>query len=124
MIVRAPGAYSKHDQGVILDSSYEMLDSFQSARGSYSWNMHEFKIIDNGRRALYLDGAPYFANDMAVGNESLPTGWVYDIGFREMDLVTKRNVFEWWALDHDVLVSDSSEPGAPGGTPYQAFDYL
>ena len=85
--------------GFILDNSYSMTTKVYPPPASTQFNMHEFKVLGNGCRALHFMVRPKFADVTALDIE-VEEGWIADVGFREVDISSRATLFEWWALDH------------------------
>jgi Arylsulfotransferase (ASST) len=89
--------------GFILDDAYGLRLKFPmtEAPDIYS-NMHEFRIINDGRSVLLIVG-------MATPNVSdrhPSAGPIGSNGFREIDIATGKILFDWRSLEH-IEVSES-----------------
>lgn len=91
---------------VILDETYNTNRLVDMVGNNSGTNMHDFNLIDNGKRALFLT-----AVDLEEMLVSLPwfngicnVGWQ---GFKEVDVDTGEVVFEWNAKDH-ISLSEST----------------
>lgn len=72
----------------------------------------EFKVIEDGRTALYNVHHPervVIPPELNVTH--IPVGWVSNVGFREVDTHTGDIKFEWWSFGQDkVSLTESSYP--------------
>ncbi|OQE35363.1 hypothetical protein PENCOP_c013G08935 [Penicillium coprophilum] len=82
--------------GVILDSHYQIVRTFQSQGGS---DIHEFALVDDGRRALVTR---YKSRVHDFGDLPNPQGLMtaMDGIFTETDLGTNFVTFQWSSLNH------------------------
>lgn len=105
---------------VILDNTFNVVDEVFVPNIQTAFNMHEFKMLGN-RRACYVAirtvNADFEALEKDYGGVS---GLIADTGIQEVDLNTKRILFEWWPSDHisldDSTVAVSRTRGPwPGG---------
>lgn len=83
-----------HGEAFILDHTYNIHKLVDMVGNNTGPNMHDFNLIDNGRRALFLT-----AQDNEETRVSLPwfngtcqVGWQ---GFKEVDVATGEVIFEW-----------------------------
>lgn len=109
--------------GVVLDNSYRFVQNVDERTGRGVMNMHEFNIIDDGRRALMITFGSKFV-DVDLGDDAPRKMFVGNNGFSEVDTSTGLPVFSWWALDHihpsESTVDHPSEPGHVGS----AWDFF
>ena len=80
------------------------------AEAPRSPNMHEFRIINDGRSALVIVGII----------SKRPVGLVTSSGFREVDIATGETLFDWMSLRHINISESMIEPTDPRAT----IDYL
>lgn len=59
--------------------------------------MHEFKVIEEGHRALQIFAKTELADTTDVTDTEMNAGLIYNMGVREFDLNTSETIFEWWA---------------------------
>lgn len=111
--------------GHFLDTSYNYHGHpVYQPNGRGIMNMHEFRTIGDGKRALTVtheskffnvnDGSPMYDMQMFVGNN----------GFSELDLATGETVFSWWALDHVHIFETESGQPVNAGTPESPWDFF
>ena len=106
-------------EGIILDPSYSVVKRLPLSIGDGGFNMHEFKVINDGRTALAESGNRKLVDfsKVGLGQES---GYIMDGIFVEMDLVTGKEVFRWQSSDH-VPSNESYTARSPFD---KAWDYL
>lgn len=100
--------YLPSGAGLILDSSLNVSHEVRSMRGSGIEDMHEFNVIENGKRALMITHQSHY-RQFSRGNGYSSRGPLRSIGnpgFVEVDVETGEAIFEWWAIDH-ILPIDS-----------------
>ncbi|PKY08961.1 hypothetical protein P168DRAFT_301562 [Aspergillus campestris IBT 28561] len=85
--------------GVIMDRRYRIVKTVVPGGGMASSDMHEFKLIDNGRHAL-VTVYQQRAFDLSAWNVRTGIGWVMESVFQEVDVETGAVRFEWRSLDH------------------------
>ena len=92
--------------GFIMNSSFSMTETIYAPKTIAIFNMHELNIIEEGRTALHIIQKADFVDvsELGLGQDA---GWVANIGFREVDMVTGKTKFEWWAVDHVLLEASS-----------------
>ncbi|PPJ52088.1 hypothetical protein CBER1_10040 [Cercospora berteroae] len=97
-------------KAVIIDDSLQMSSSYElDSNSGMSLNMHEFNIINNGKTVLYLTKRSIERDitGFKQSSTSSQSGRIVDNGFVEVDLASKKVLFQWWAADH-VPFTDSS----------------
>ncbi|KIX97498.1 uncharacterized protein Z520_06950 [Fonsecaea multimorphosa CBS 102226] len=93
--------YSKEQSGFIINEKYQVVQEITLSR---TYNMHEFNSVGNNRILIATSGdADVDLTDMGMPNHTIR---VKSGGFREWDITTGKNVFEWWINDH-ISVNDS-----------------
>ena len=118
-----------HGHGVIMDKHYRFVKSVEPP-GSYqaSSDMHEFMVIDGGKRALmtqYLRSVHNLCQyDICYG-----LGYIQQGAFHEVDVETGESIFEWKSLDHvDIEESyvppRSTEISGSGEQQHSPWDYF
>lgn len=83
-----------HGYGVIMDNSYTIVKTVDSVGNNAAPNMHDFNLINDGKTALMLT-----TEDAVATHVDLPwysgTCKVKYQGFKEVDVETEEDVFEW-----------------------------
>lgn len=82
--------------GILLDNSFQTVGELPAPIRMHNLNMHELNLLDNGTKAIHILHEP-IERDLSDVKPGLKSGWVMDIGFREIDLITGELTFEWWA---------------------------
>jgi hypothetical protein len=102
--------------GVIMDNTYRIIQEVKSPTEQYAFNMHELKVLpgtsERGLTALHIMNRMALQDVRSLGIKGLDKGYVGDTGFREVELVTGKTVFEWWPAEHISL--DESLGGKEG----------
>lgn len=107
---------------LILDASYELVNSINSTEIGHKIDLHEFNIVDDGRRALVASKSP--REDLKIPESVNWTGTrVMEIFFDEVDLRTSEHMFHWRASDH-VDLTESSNPPPPAESEQKHWDWL
>ena len=110
----APSRYLPgHTSGaaVRLNNSYEIVAELWPPFVTPSFNIHEYKVINNGTSALLLYSEPVLVDGI----------WAMDDGFAEIDVETKEIRFRWHSLadlqldasylhPSDSLIIDENHP--------------
>lgn len=90
--------------GVIMDQSYRVVKTIESAGGGASNDMHEFRMtpFSGGTTVLTTVYQPrqYDLTTNPRFNVQRGMGWVVEGVFQEVDIETGGVVFEWRSLDH------------------------
>ncbi|GIZ47263.1 hypothetical protein CKM354_001036000 [Cercospora kikuchii] len=97
-------------KAIVMDDSLQVSSTYElGSESGMSLNMHEFNVIDNGKTVLHLTKRSIERDITGVkqSSTSSQTGRIVDNGFVEVDLASKKILFEWWAADH-VPLTDSS----------------
>ena len=118
-----------HGHGLIVDTSYRIVRSVEpSCTYQASSDMHEFYLIDNGRRALMTqyvrsvyDFCPYGSCD--------GLGYIHSGVFQEVDVESGACVFGWNSIDHVGVEESYVPPGTTeisgnGESPEMPWDYF
>jgi hypothetical protein len=118
-----------HGHGIIMNKHYQVVKSIEPS-GSYqaSSDMHEFRVIENGKRALmtqYLRSV----HDLCGYGICDGLGYLQQGAFQEVDTETGDVLFEWRSLDHVDLSESYVPPGASevsgtGEQPTSPWDYF
>lgn len=114
--------------GLILDSSYSVVESVQSQAGNVPNDQHEFNVLNGGRSALITIYEPLQYDLSAYGITS-GIGWIMDCSFQEIEMGTNKVLFKWSSLDHvDLTASfvapnstDTSGTGLSADSPWDYF---
>lgn len=117
-----------HGHGVIMDKHYRVVKSVEPASYQSSSDMHEFRLINDGKSALvtqYLrsvhDLCPY---DLCDG-----LGYINQGAFQEIDVETGDKLFEWRSIDHvgldeSYVLPGTTEISGSGEQPGSPWDYF
>lgn len=94
--------YNPGGAGLLLDATLNISHQVHSAVGNGIENMHEFNVVENGRRALMITYQSYYRQFSASKGytSSGPLRSIGNPGFAEVDIATGSVIFEWWAIDH------------------------
>lgn len=92
--------YPHNNEGRIFDNTYEDFASIHTGRDGFGHNMHEFQIVDDGKRALFIvgSGGRSTANADKLGVDEGRCRLVYQ-GIEERDIETGEVTFAWSAQD-------------------------
>lgn len=117
-----------HGHGVIMDKHYRVVKSVEPGSYQASSDMHEFKLIEDGKSALmtqYLRSVYDFCPwDLCDG-----LGYIQQGAFQEVDVDTGNVNFEWRSLDHvdpseSYVPPSSTEISGSGEDPQSPWDYF
>ncbi|KAF2641339.1 hypothetical protein P280DRAFT_468973 [Massarina eburnea CBS 473.64] len=114
--------------GVIMDVNYRVVRTVEAVGSATQTDMHEFRLIDGGKRALVTVYQPR-AYDLGPFGIGPGLGWIQDSMFQEIDVETGELLFEWRALDHIapsfsytcIACTDTSGDGLTRDTPWDYF---
>ncbi|KAH0400170.1 hypothetical protein KCU89_g5461, partial [Aureobasidium melanogenum] len=109
--------YPEHPEGmaVLVNSQYELVDMTLPLFDTPEFNIHEYKIIDNGSSVLTLYTKPMLVNET----------WIMDDGIAEIDLNTGTTLFRWSSLEHVPLdASNFHLPKAESTTEKRGWDWF
>ncbi|KAL4866425.1 hypothetical protein BDV12DRAFT_187389 [Aspergillus spectabilis] len=114
--------------GVIMDSHYHIVKTVLPGGGMAASDMHEFKLINNGKTAL-MTVYQQRQFDMSIWNVKCGMGWLMESVFQEIDVETSKVLFEWRSLDHvDPSVSYTypghTDTSGTGLEPRSPWDYF
>ena len=84
--------------GIILNTSYQVLDAVNLTQTETGLDIHEFQVM-NGNTSLSTCQQPLAVDVSSLGFPST-TASILDTGFREIELSTGKVLFEWWPSDH------------------------
>lgn len=102
--------------GIITDCSYNIRSRVPIRAGMEDFNMHEFKVFDEGRRSLMVTKELQRENGSTFGVTENGDQITND-GFQEVDLITGATIFEWDSLDQGVSTSETTRTE-------DAWDYM
>lgn len=83
-------------RAVILNDALQVAAVHQVPAMYAPFNMHEFKVIENGAKALQLITRTDVADIRDVSDTELKAGLIVNMAAREVDLATDETTFEWW----------------------------
>ncbi|KAL2844219.1 MFS general substrate transporter [Aspergillus pseudodeflectus] len=114
--------------GVIMDEHYHIVKTVVPGGGMAASDMHEFKLINNGKTAL-MTVYQQRQFDMSIWNVKGGMGWLMESVFQEIDVETNKVLFEWRSLDHvDPSVSYTypghTDTSGTGLEPRSPWDYF
>ncbi|KAF2466831.1 uncharacterized protein BDR25DRAFT_345411 [Lindgomyces ingoldianus] len=111
-----------------MDNSYRVVRTVEAVGSAPTTDMHEFRLINNGKSALVTiyQARPYDLSEYGIGPG---LGWIQDSVFQEIDVETGELIFEWRALDHIapsfsytcIDCTDTSGNGLSRDTPWDYF---
>ncbi|EHY53910.1 hypothetical protein HRR83_004552 [Exophiala dermatitidis] len=117
-----------HGHGVIMDKHYRVVKSVEPASYQASSDMHEFRLIDDGRSALMTQ---YLRSvyDLCPWNLCDGLGYIQQGAFQEIDVETGELLFEWQSLDHvdpneSYVGPGTTEISGSGQQPDSPWDYF
>ena len=113
----------KTGHGVVMDKSYNVTNSLYPPKLVMNFNMHELNIVEGGRTALAIIGRSELVDTSELGLAK-DVGWVSNMGFREFDIATGENIFEWWALGKVQLSESTVEIDSLEGPHPRAWNFL
>ncbi|KAH6637526.1 ASST-domain-containing protein [Boeremia exigua] len=114
--------------GVIMNNNYRVVRTVEAVGAATQMDMHEFRLIDGGKRALVTIYQPR-QYDLGAFGVGPGIGWIHDSLFQEIDVETGELLFEWRALDHIapsfsytcIDCTDTSGNGLTRDTPWDFF---
>jgi hypothetical protein len=111
-----------------MDNRYRIVKTVTSGGGIASSDMHEFRLVNDGKRAL-MTVYQQRQFDMSLWNVRTGMGWLMESVFQEIDVETNQVLFEWRSLDHvDPSVSytypSSTDTSGTGLEPRSPWDYF
>ncbi|KAK4626733.1 hypothetical protein CLAFUW4_04079 [Fulvia fulva] len=118
------GVDDPQGHGIITDSSFDTIGELHVPPTMHNLNMHELNLIEDGTKAMHILHEPV-QMDLSALNQNVDSGWIMDIGFREVDLTTGDLVFEWWAArGGHVSVTESSVPFRGANIKREAWNWF
>lgn len=114
---------------IILDSSMQIQKRVHTPNTMVPFNMHEFMVIDDGKKAMHVVQKVELADVWYLGEhlrefKGLRSGLVINMGIREFDLRTGETDFIWWAQDHIDLTASSYAPRSLNGPYPNGWDWM
>lgn len=116
-IVSTNEFYPDHPEGmaVLLNSRYELVNMTLPLFDTPEFNIHEYKIINNGSSVLTLYTKPVLVNET----------WIMDDGIAEIDLNTGATMFRWSSFEHVPLNASNFHLPKPDTTSQKrGWDWL
>ncbi|KAI9653761.1 MAG: hypothetical protein M1821_006956 [Bathelium mastoideum] len=114
--------------GVIMDETYRIVKTVESAGHGAVSDMHEFRLVGDGTTALMTVYQPrqYDLSDFKINGGM---GWVVDSVFQEVDVETGKLLFEWRSLDHidpqySYTMPATTDTSGDGLQPWSPWDYF
>lgn len=114
-----------------MDNTYQVVKTLRLAGTAAAlFDMHEFHLIDDGKRALFTayQAQPY---DLSPFGMSENIGWIHNSLFQEISVETGELLFEWRSLDHEEtspkygqVLPGETLAGGKGTTASDAWDYF
>jgi hypothetical protein len=111
-----------------MDKNYRIARTVEAAGSATQMDMHEFRLVDGGKRALatIYQSRQHDLGEFGVGPG---LGWIRDSVFQEIDVETGELLFEWRALDHIapsfsytcINCTNTSGNGLTRDTPWDFF---
>ena len=89
-MVEAPQERDKNCTNIILSSSGEAVETFETQNDDFRLDPHSFEIVDNDRKIVQLGWIYHDEED----------GEIEEAAFQEVDISTSKVEFEWRSLDH------------------------
>lgn len=117
-----------HGHGIIMDKHYRTVKSVEPGSYQASSDMHEFKLINNGKSALM---SQYLRSvyDLCPWKLCDGLGYIQQGAFQEVDVETGKVLFEWRSLDHvdpleSYVLPSTTEISGSGERPESPWDYF
>ena len=111
-----------------MNKNYRVVRTVEATGAATQIDMHEFRLIDGGERAIVTIYQPR-QYDLGAFGLGPGLGWIHDSLFQEIDVETGELLFEWRALDHIapnfsytcIDCTDTSGDGMTRDTPWDFF---
>ena len=116
----------------MMNASYHISDTIKP-EGNSGFNLHEFRVIDNGKKALLFSTKPKSSNIYSeVEAKKMPKhdeykGFYMSDSALQMDLGTREVEFEWNARRGGITPNESCDvypPDPYDGNQYWDFLYV
>lgn len=114
--------HGHHDEakqkGSIIDNEYNLANARNLTPPilESGFNMHEYKIIDQGHSALYITLKTSWIDARRLNIPGIDVGFVANVGFREVNLSTGETARAWWCLGNDRITPAESALEADDGS--------
>lgn len=111
-----------------MDNQYRIVRSIQPGGGMTGSDMHEFKLLNQGKTAL-LTIYQQQQFDLSHWNVTSGIGYIVESIFQEVDVETGKVIFEWKALDHvhprmSYTLPATTDTSGDGRDPHSPWDYF
>lgn len=83
-------------RAVILDESLQVIATHRVPDTHAPFNMHEFKVIEDGTKAVHLMTRTDVADITDIEDTALNAGLIVNMAAREFNLASGKTTFEWW----------------------------
>ncbi|POR32161.1 Uncharacterized protein TPAR_07616 [Tolypocladium paradoxum] len=104
---------------IMLDESYEVFKTITPV-GGVKGDLHEFRITQHGTALI----AMHQETQAPMSGNGLPTRWIYDSIFQEIDLHSGELLFEWHASDYFPIDESRAPCDGQGDDTSNAFDFF
>ena len=117
-----------HGHGIIMDKHYRIVKSVEPGSYQASSDMHEFKLLHDGKSAL-LSQYLRSVYDLCPWNLCDGLGYIQQGAFQEVEVEAGKVLFEWRSLDHvdpleSYVLPSSTEISGSGEHPESPWDYF
>ncbi|KAK8162912.1 ASST-domain-containing protein [Phyllosticta citrichinensis] len=114
--------------GLIVNDEYRIVKTVESGGSAAQADMHEFRVLPDGKTAL-ITVYQTRQYDLSPFGIEAGMGWVVDSVFQEVDIETGDVVFEWRALDHispsfSYSMPDTTDTSGTGRSADRPWDYF
>ncbi|KND86929.1 hypothetical protein TOPH_08417 [Tolypocladium ophioglossoides CBS 100239] len=103
---------------IMLDESYEVFRQITPV-GGVKGDLHGFQITQDGTALITI----YQETQTPTSSDGLPTSWIYDSIFQEIDLHSGELLFEWHTSDYFPVDESRADDGQGDGAS-KAFDFF
>lgn len=111
--------------GVILDSSMQIRQRLHTPHTLVPFNMHEFAVMNDGKTAMHIVQKVELADMSHLSTvNGAKSGLVVNMGIREFEVETGRDMFIWWAQDHMNLDASVYAPRHINGPYPNGWDWM
>lgn len=114
--------------GIIMDRSYRIVRSVESAGYQAATDEHEFRVLPDGKTALVTiyERQQWDLSDYGIKNGY---GFIQQGVFQEIEIETGRALFEWKSLDHippseSFVLPGTTEISGDGYSRKSPWDYF
>lgn len=111
---------------IILDDSFQLVQTVDTPKNLPPFNMHEFNVLDEGKTAIHIVQRTELADIEHLPDvpNNAKTGLVVNMGIRELDLATSQDKFMWLTSDHINLNASGFAPRNLNGPWPNGWDYM